>query len=217
MRDRVNSIDDTATAGSDYTTTEGTLTFNVGDTTKTISVPVTGDELIESDEAFSVELSGLTGNAEIVDGRGRGTIVNDDQKREITISDAEIGEGNEDESSIEFTLSLNRSYVEDVTVNYNLVENTATPDDDYTDIDGTVTFEPGETEQAISVIIPADTAFEADETFFVQLSEPSDNATIVDDRALGTITNDDEEPPEPTIDPIDLLDTEVIRFESGKK
>lgn len=202
--------DDTATAGSDYTSTSGTLTFNVGDTTKTISVPVNGDELIEGNEAFSLNLSGITGNAELVDDSAIATITNDDPQREISISDARVEEGDSGEDAIEFTLTLDRSYVEDITVDYNVVENTATAGEDYTDINGTITFEPGETEQTISVLTQGDTTFEADETFFVQLSDPSNNALIIDDRATGTIANNDIE----TSDPIDALDTRINRFQN---
>ena len=39
------TADWTATAGSDYTTTSGTLTFAAGETSKTVSVPITDDSL----------------------------------------------------------------------------------------------------------------------------------------------------------------------------
>src|SRR5579884_4985 len=49
--------DGTATAPADYTSASGTLTFNPGETTKTISVSIVGDQSIEPDEQFSVTLS----------------------------------------------------------------------------------------------------------------------------------------------------------------
>ena len=72
-----NTADDTATAGSDYATTSGVLTFNPGETTKTVTVVVNGDGIAEPNETFFVNLTGAT-NAIIVDGQGRGTIINDD-------------------------------------------------------------------------------------------------------------------------------------------
>jgi subtilisin family serine protease len=51
------TTDGTATAGSDYTSTSGTLTFNPGVTTQAISVPVLNDTVAESDETFTVTLS----------------------------------------------------------------------------------------------------------------------------------------------------------------
>ena len=185
-------VGDTAVVEEDYTLTEGTLTFSAGESIQRINVPIVADERIEGDNTFFVELSGVTGNAEIADSRGVGIITNDDPRREITISDAEVEEGDEGETTLEFTLSLDSAYVEDITVDYNLIENLAIPGEDYTDAEGTVTFAPGETEQTISVDILADSAAEGDETFFVQLDNPSNSATIEDDRATGTIINDDD-------------------------
>ena len=51
----------TATAGQDYTATTGTLTFAPGETTKTITVAVTGDTAVEPNETFTVTLSNPTG------------------------------------------------------------------------------------------------------------------------------------------------------------
>ncbi len=70
--------DGTATvADNDYQAVSGTLTFDPGQTQKTISVPVTGDLKVEDHETFSVLLSSPT-NATILDGTGTGTIENDD-------------------------------------------------------------------------------------------------------------------------------------------
>jgi hypothetical protein len=52
--------DGTALKGQDYLDTSGTLVFEPGETAKTISVPVLGDDVDEFDEAFKVNLSGLT-------------------------------------------------------------------------------------------------------------------------------------------------------------
>jgi large repetitive protein len=71
----------TATAGSDYTSTSGTVTFAPGETTKTITVVVKGDKEKESNETFFVDLFGASSNASIVDAQGIGTIVDDDNRR----------------------------------------------------------------------------------------------------------------------------------------
>lgn len=71
---------DTATAGSDYTAESGTLTFAAGETSKTISVAVTGDTTVESDETFNVNLSNAS-NATIGDSQGVGTILNNDSSQ----------------------------------------------------------------------------------------------------------------------------------------
>jgi probable HAF family extracellular repeat protein len=67
-----------ATAGDDYNFVSGTLTFNPGETTKTITVAVKGDKKRESDETFKVNLSGADG-ATLFDSQGAGVIRNDDR------------------------------------------------------------------------------------------------------------------------------------------
>ena len=67
----------TATAGSDYTATGGTVTFPAGSTTQTLTVTVNGDTTVEPNETFFVNLSGAAG-ATIAEAQGIGTITNDD-------------------------------------------------------------------------------------------------------------------------------------------
>ena len=70
--------DDTATvADNDYILASGVLTFAPSDTLETISVVVNGDTTQEPNETFFVNLSGPAA-ADITDGQGIGTIINDD-------------------------------------------------------------------------------------------------------------------------------------------
>src|SRR4030095_8952698 len=63
-----------ATAGSDYTTTSGTVTFTSEQQVQTIAVPVLSDaDNSETNETFLVDLSSPSG-ATIVDGQAVGTI-----------------------------------------------------------------------------------------------------------------------------------------------
>jgi ABC-type transport system substrate-binding protein len=63
---------------SDYQTTSGTVTFDAGETTKTISVDVVGDTAQEGDETFLVRVSGHSNDGTIARSAGVGTIQNDD-------------------------------------------------------------------------------------------------------------------------------------------
>lgn len=67
----------TATAGSDFQSKTGTLTFGPGETQKTITVNITGDTTVESNETFQVVLANPV-NGTLADGSATGTIVNDD-------------------------------------------------------------------------------------------------------------------------------------------
>jgi chitinase len=67
----------TAQKKSDYSATSGTLTFQPGQTSRTISVSIKGDRKRESNETFTVKLSNAVG-ATIGDGVATVTILNDD-------------------------------------------------------------------------------------------------------------------------------------------
>ncbi len=49
---------DAASAGSDYTATNGTLTFAPGDASESLTIPITDDGTAEADETFTVSLTG---------------------------------------------------------------------------------------------------------------------------------------------------------------
>jgi hypothetical protein len=66
------------TSDNDYVAKTGTLTFNPGETTKTITIEVTGDSKKEADETFYLDMFGNTSNALFTRNRGIGTILNDD-------------------------------------------------------------------------------------------------------------------------------------------
>ncbi len=67
----------TATAGDDYVTTAGKLTFGAGQTRKSIAVPVLGDLLVEPSESFSVVLANAQ-NGGILRAEAFGSITDDD-------------------------------------------------------------------------------------------------------------------------------------------
>ena len=71
------TADGTATAGTDYGTTTGTLAFPALETTQTIRVPIIDDDLDEAAEAFTVALSNAS-NATIEDGEATGVIADND-------------------------------------------------------------------------------------------------------------------------------------------
>jgi uncharacterized protein len=71
------TADGTATAGSDYVATSGTVVIAEGDTSAVVSVFINGDTVSEPEETFFVRATSATG-ATIADGEGLGTIQNDD-------------------------------------------------------------------------------------------------------------------------------------------
>jgi hypothetical protein len=71
------TVAQTASAGSDYVTSSGTLTYAPGETTKNVSVTVNGDATFEPDETLLVRLSNPT-NGTVQTNDGVVTITNDD-------------------------------------------------------------------------------------------------------------------------------------------
>ncbi len=182
------TADGTARAGSDYTAVAGTLTFTPGQTSRTISVQVTGDTVLEPDETFFVDLSAPVG-AVIADGQGLGTIVNDEPPT-LSIAPVAVLEGDAGTTAAVFTVSLAQASAATVTVDYATANGTAQAGSDYTGAAGTLTFVPGETSRTVTVAVLGDTLVEADETFFVDLKRPS-GAVLGSARAQGSIRNDD--------------------------
>ncbi len=114
-----------------------------------------------------------------------------------SIGDVFIAEGNQGTQTLTFTVSLSQFSLSPVSVNFSTVNGTATAGIDFVAASGLLTFAPGTTTQAVTVIVNGDFRQEANETFFLQLTNPvgtaigdgSGVATIVDDDA-GAITPD---------------------------
>jgi hypothetical protein len=198
------TADGTATAGSDYVATSGTLSFPAGTTVLPITVSVLGDTAAEPNETFFVNLTSPT-NATIADGQGVGTIADDDSGPVLFINDVSVAEGNAGTVNATFTVSLSSPSAQTVTVDYATANGTATAPADYAAGSGTVSFPPGSTSQAVTVAVNGDLLDEPDETFFVNLSNPT-GAPIADGQGMGTIVDDD---PTPSLSINDVAVTET--------
>jgi uncharacterized repeat protein (TIGR01451 family) len=112
---------------------------------------------------------------------------------DITIRDASASEPSTGSAPAAFAVVLSHAYSQPVTVSYSTANDTgganpATAGTDYTASGGSVTFNPGETIQTISVPVLADADMaETNETFLVNLTG-TNVGTITDSQAVGTIT-----------------------------
>lgn len=180
----------TASAGSDYYSVSGKLTFAKNEMSKTILVPVRGDRVAEPNENFFVRLSNAKG-AKIADAEAIVTIVDDEPR--ISINDVSALEGNSGTTPFAFTVTLSAPYDLPVTVNYTTTDGTATAGSDYTaPASGTLTFQPGQpTSQTITGLVNGDQLFEQNETFVVNLSTPNSYAEISKGTGVVSIIEDD--------------------------
>ena len=198
----LSTLDGTATtADNDYQAVTGeTITFTPGgDLSQTVTILVNGDLTIENDETFTAILSNVVSGdpshsvaISATQGTAALTILNDDHPT-ISISDAEIDEGDSGTTSLIYTVTLSKPSIFAVSADFNTVDGTATTaDGDYAaQTGGTVEFLAGETEKTIEILLTGDTKLEGDETLSVVLSN-STNATLDVATGSGTILNDDD-------------------------
>ncbi|BAZ33978.1 5'-nucleotidase/2',3'-cyclic phosphodiesterase (plasmid) [Cylindrospermum sp. NIES-4074] len=183
------TVNGTAFSGYDYNATSGTLSFAPGETTKTVNVEVIGDLYNEVNETFQLQLSNPT-NAIIKTVQGTATIINDDALPSFTISSLSLAEGDDGTRNANFNVQLSSASGQPVTVSYGTADGSALAGQDYTATNGILTFFPGTTLLTINVPILGDTTVEANETFTVNLSNPT-GATLTTSQGTGTILNDD--------------------------
>ena len=174
----------------------GTVDFAANETTKTITINVSGDTTGEKDEGFTVTLSNPTG-ATVGTATAAGTVVNDDTSLSIVSLSANKAEGNS-ATPTAFTFTVSRTGLTNVatTVSYAVTGTGDHPADVSSDFasgtSGTVTFPANSTaSQTITVNVKGDTTVEFDEGFLVTLSGPSGNTTLTTATATGLIRGDD--------------------------
>ncbi|MGZ4757974.1 MAG: Calx-beta domain-containing protein, partial [Acidimicrobiales bacterium] len=183
---------------SDYTPGSGTVTFAPGETSKTVTVVIDGDTVVEPDEYVVVSFQHPT-NATMGGfwGLGFGVITNDDHAT-VVPGVASALEGDAGTTTVEVPVTLSNPSTQTVTVEWNTLFASGAPGDqadpatDYLPVSGTVTFAPGETTKTVTVVIDGDTVVEPDEYVVVSFHHPT-NATMGGFWGLGfgVITNDD--------------------------
>ena len=182
------TADGTAQAGADYRAASGSLTFGVGEISKTVSVTASGDNVDEPNETFTVRLSNASG-ATLGKAVGTGTITDDDDAPTVTLrlSPASVSE-NGGESAV--TARLSHPSSADTTV-------TVSGSDDYRlGANGALTIPAGATESAAPVTLTAlDNRTDAPEKL-VTVSAAAANAQGIEgpQAVTLTITDDDGAP-----------------------
>ncbi|MDP8911384.1 MAG: hypothetical protein M3M94_04900 [Actinomycetota bacterium] len=220
------TVDGSAKAGSDYVATHGTLTFNAGDRSKTVSVAILDDSIAESNESFTVRLSNLV-NVLPGDVDGTGTVIDNDGTPRLTLTPAELAKEEGDDPAKNkdyvFTVVLSPASGQQVTVNYATSEGTAKAGSDYVETKGTLTFAPtqtscsgGATSSPCTIVVPvkSDTDIEADEKFTLRLSSATGGASIASGDAVATIINNDVDTAAPSA-PASLAATPASETQIG--
>ena len=209
--------DRAATADSDYTAANGSVTIPANAGSATFAVETLEDVVYEHPETFTVTLSAPSGGLpDTPQGRVRlaadptatGTIADDDPLPVLTAGTNGVTEGDSGTSHMIFNLrlepesGLNQEVNgRGVTVDWRTEDGTAKAPGDYEARSGTATFAPGERLKTVGVPIAGDVLVESDETVYLALSNLS-GATFRSSldamggtaRVSGTITDDDDAP-----------------------
>ena len=166
----------TALAGADYLATSGTLVFQDGETNKTFAVPILDDGLPETEEQFNVLLANPTGGAVL--GAHSGVpvhIIDNDGFIEFTQTNVVVTEiDGYAQLTVRRTGSTNRT----TSVRVRAVNGAANSNSDFFPVDFLLTFNPGQTNQTVSVAIRENTTPETDKSFTVLLSDPSSSVEL---------------------------------------
>ena len=176
----------TATAGTDYTATAGTVTFPPGHRARRRRRTDPGGRDrragrdLHRDDHRRLRVRG--------DGQGQATI-DDDDGPGVRVGDRTVTEPTGSTATATFDVTLSAASVQPVTLSYTTADGTATAGADYVAAAGTITFPPGGTTATVAVDVVGDAVDEPNETFHVVLSnvvdaapaDPTGNGFIVDD------------------------------------
>ena len=190
--------DGTATAGSDYTTTAGSITLVAGQSEQTVSVPVIEDPGDSGPEIVVLRLSSPS-DAILYGEYGMGTItelaVSSQEEETETAPSVSVGDTMAQDgpgASLDYVVSLSHASDQPVTATYKTEREKGRgaprPEWDYHAASGSITFATGETEKTVSVWLKEDE--EEDGREIVKLTLVSVvGATIADALGEGTILN----------------------------
>ena len=183
----------TAVPGQDFTPVSGTLSFAAGALSRTLSVPIINDTLIDGNRSVVLTLGPPVGNAVLGQpATATLTILDNDQGGVIKLGAAAYSVAETAGSVLVTILRTGTNLAGNVSVSYTTGNGSALSGLDYTATTGTVTFSAGQTSRTVRIPILNDTRAEGNETFAFTLSDPSSGASLgVPASALVTIKSDD--------------------------
>jgi hypothetical protein len=168
----------------------GTVSFAVGELTKTITVPIVGDRSIEPDETLTVTLSNPGANLHLGTTTASTVVLDDDSLVSISANAVQVLEGDTGtQTQVSFTVSRADGSAAS-SVDWS-VSGLPAADFGGTLPAGTIHFAVGETSRVITVAFAGDRIVEPDAVLTATLSNPQGNLRLGDAVASTNIINDD--------------------------
>ena len=178
----------TATPGEDYTPSTGTITFQPGDTTQTISIPITNDDMPEGDESFTISLSNPSGGSVLVSPSLITAIIsiNDNAGGVVRFQSTDNQTISEDaQSTATFVIEREESMVGTILIGWSILdENNQLAVDDFYPPNGTVSLAAGNNQTTLTIKAFNDALPELAETFTVTIDEVLGGAAKLDNETL---------------------------------
>jgi hypothetical protein len=183
---------DSALAGYDYTTIQGWIRFEPGESRQTVPLTLLQDNLAEETEYLEVALYDP----------GAGVVLGVPSRIRVGILDAQNGAWlhpeqmtiGESVQTIWFDVRLpQQAPTEVVTVDYTTVDGSAVAGEDYAVVAGTLTFQAGELEQNLGILVLNDARPEHQEWFQLMLSNPTGGINL-GQPMIATISIEDNDP-----------------------
>jgi hypothetical protein len=178
---------------SSHSENNGTLTFAVGEKTKSIFILTDGDSLDERDETILLRLSNPTG-AQFAGGGTNllsvGYVLDDDgvgPNVALSALDAVVKETGDASTAYEFAIELSQTADAPITFTIGATNGTAVAGKDFELVDTTVTFKAGQTRATVTINVLGDSINEADESFTLKFS-PVSGSPIAGTMPIPTIT-----------------------------
>ncbi|XP_060562323.1 sodium/calcium exchanger 2-like [Ruditapes philippinarum] len=191
---KVETIDGTAEAGSDYKEVKKSMVFESGQTEQELEIEIVDDNIWEPDEIFFVRLSVEADELAEIGNRGIAQVV--------ILNDDEPGTVEFEKPSFLFKESIGTARIPvkrvngadgELKLNWKTKDISAVGGRDYEETSGELIFSHGEVEKHIEITINDDMEFEKDENFELFIDSVSPGAKIGHlSRTVVTIVNDDE-------------------------
>lgn len=185
-----------ATAGKDFTSVTGEVTFAPGQTGASVAVPILGDMAVEGSETFTFRVDSDFAANGAADVAATATILADDTSADVPVATITNTHRSEDTAQVAFTVTLSEPAESPVSIDYATRGGTALSNEDFGDQRGTLEIAAGERTGTIVIEAFTDEADEPDEAFTVELTD-AQGATLAGDAALlrarGVIRDDDGE------------------------
>ena len=171
--------DGSASAGTDYTSTSGTLTLTAGQTSNTFIVPILDDGAGDStDQTVNLSLSTPGGGASLASPSAATLTIQEINAATLAFSSASSSIA-EAATSATITVTRTGGVGNQVTVQFSTANGSASAGTDYTSASGTLTLTAGQTSNTFIVPILDDGAGDnTDQTVNLSLSTPGGGATL---------------------------------------